>query len=105
MNNGKDKERFDEGTQRIQIMGPKNLGDLQDMIEDSAAKVAFIEDIFVTCNTDEPFSERGATGFCHVLKNLREELDFVVRELCDKRNKGLIIEKKGGGINAKRGTP
>ena len=97
MDKMKDKELLgeeDEGIRKIQIASPRNLTALQDMIEDAAFKVAFIEDIFSMCDGYEPFSKCGAVGFNHVLRNLREELDFVVRELCERRNKGLIIEKE-----------
>lgn len=74
----------------------KSLTDLQDMVEDSADKIAFLEDFFShgRGNDADYFSVNGKSGFYHILVDLQDDLKFVVDKLVEKRNKGLIVETR-----------
>lgn len=80
----------------------KDLTDLQDIIEDCSRRVSFVEAFFIQCPPDrEPeMNEDDITGLCLVLNDIQDDLNMVVDELCEKRRKGEIIEKRPdvGGI-------
>ncbi len=84
--------------EKIEIPKRKDLNGLRDMIEDSVSKISFIEDFFThNIPEDEFFSESGRTGFYRILVDIGDDLKFVVNEISQRQQKGLIIdiEKRG----------
>jgi hypothetical protein len=74
----------------------RDLTDLQDMVEDCANKISFVATFLSQTPLEEgpDVSEDDKSGFCLVLRDIEDELDLVVDELCKKRQEGLIIEKE-----------
>jgi hypothetical protein len=84
--------RFSE--EIVEIPERKSLIDLEDMMEEGISKIAFLGDFFNQGRPDdELFSERGMVGFHHILRDVQDNLIFVVNEINRRNQKGLIIEK------------
>lgn len=55
---------------------------LQDRMEDTAAKIAFLRDFFNhSISEQEFFSKRGIYGVHNVLRDIENEIDLVIKEL------------------------
>jgi hypothetical protein len=79
----------------LKIQEQKDLTDLQDTVENCASKIAFLEDFF--CHNipyDELLSEEGKSGLNQILIDLEIDLNSVVNEMSQQRQKGLIIERQ-----------
>jgi hypothetical protein len=73
----------------------ESLIDFEDMLNALFSKIVFIEDFFVhSVPEDELISEKGRSGFYHILVDIEDDLKFFSSQLAEKRQKGLIIEKK-----------
>ncbi len=80
---------------QVEIPRKKDLSGLRDMVEDCAFKVSFLEDFFCHSIPDDEFlSKSGISGLNILLRELRENLSFVVDEICLRQQKGLVIEKR-----------
>jgi len=77
----------------VKIQKPVEFGDLQDIINNSVSKIAFLEDFFATYSEDA-ITESGAMGLFLILHNLQDDLKFVNDQLYEKWHNGSIIEKK-----------
>ena len=78
----------------VKISERKSLIDLEDMMEEDISKVAFLGDFFNQGRPDdELFTERGMVGFHCILRDVQDNLTFVVDEISRRHQKGLIIEK------------
>ena len=79
----------------IGIQNPKDLDDLEEMIERNCRKLAFIGDFFGQPHNDEiSFSRDGLTGIQFIVRDMQDELNFVLDQFLEKRKKGLIVEKE-----------
>jgi hypothetical protein len=74
----------------------KSLTALQDIVENSAAKICFVCSFFALRGPDEEpeISDKDASGLFNILQEIENDLEFVVDKLSEKKQKGLIIEKE-----------
>ncbi len=77
----------------------KDLDELRDMIENCASKVAFLSDFLCQGQANPNLSDNGRSGFYHVLMNIEQDLNFAVDQISERQQKGIIIEKSGGGLS------
>jgi hypothetical protein len=74
----------------------RNLTDLQDMVENCANKISLVTSFISQTPIEEgpDISDDDKSGLCLILRDIEDELDLVVDELCKQRSEGLIIEKE-----------
>jgi len=76
---------------------PVNFTGLQDIINNCIFKLAFLEDVFAGYD-ENAITKKGGVGLFLVLQDLGGDLNFVNNEMSERRDKGLIIEKKEEAI-------
>lgn len=72
-----------------------NLLTLEDILADSGDKLSFVSDFFVPQSRDSlpEFSNDGFSGLLIILDEIKDDIDFVLNGISERRRKGLIIEK------------
>jgi hypothetical protein len=72
-----------------------NLVTLEDILVDSGNKLSFVSDFLVprSCDDFPEFSDDGLSGLLIILDEVKDDIDFVLNEISERKQKGLIIEK------------